>query len=184
MKKWKFEKEIANATEIITNAYKSLSHSKTITVIFTLDNDVYYHDLTDSEINEIARLNGKEKLSTQTATKKRINNYINNSVKFATTNDIENLKKDFPKYNNGYISEFLYRIKITNETVNEIKHTNNSKGFDIASDTKDNKQIKNIDNGATFTTLEYLLKAAKRKNLESLESLEKAIEILNTIYSE
>ena len=184
MKKWKYEKEIAIATEILLNAYKTLSHSKTITVIFTVNNDIYYHDLSDNELTEIARLNSNIKLSTQTATKKRINKYLENAVKFATIADLQEIKNSFPKYNNGYLSEFLYRIKVTNETIENIKHSNNSKSFDNASDTNDNKQLKNIDNGATFTTLEYLLKAAKQKALDNITEIENAIEMLNKIYSE
>lgn len=182
MKKWKYENEIKNATTTLLNAYKALSHSKTITVIFTVGESLFYHDLTDEELSEITRLNGKDKLSTQTATKKRTLEYLANSVKFADVNYLNELKTYFPQYNNGYISEFAYRIKVTHETIDNIKNSDNSKPFDKASDTKDGKQIKNIDNGATFTKIEYLLKVAKEKNLETLSEIENAVETLNKIY--
>ena len=112
MKKWKYENEIKNATATLLKAYLDTMHSKTITVVFTNENDVYYYDLTENDLHDLARVNS-EKLMTQTLTKKRLAKYLENAVKFATINDIDEIKRNFPKYesNNGYIAEFVYRYK-------------------------------------------------------------------------
>lgn len=184
MNKWKYEKEIASATKALLAAYLATMHSKTITVIFSVENDVYYCDLNESEIAELTRVNGYQ-LMTQKISKKRIAAYMPKAVKFATKFDVELTKSYFPEYaeNNGYIAEFLYRLKVTNETVSDIKSSNNSKGYDVASDTIDNKQIKNLDKGATFTKFEYLVKACEKANYSEITKVKKAIEFLQTIYA-
>lgn len=181
MKKWKYDKELTNCKAVLLSAYLATMHSKTITVIFTNDNKLYYHDCTIAEITELARLTDRA-LSMQAISKKRLASYINNSIAFAELAELTELAKDFEKVNNGWLAEYLYRIKVNNESVNDIKKANNSKGYDIASDTKDGKQIKNIDKGATFTKYEYLLKACERANYKELENVKQAIATLNTIY--
>lgn len=183
-KKWKFEKELNSATKALLTAYLAASYSKTFAVVYTVDNDVFYCDLNTDEIAELARVNG-EQLMTQKISKQRVKAYAEKAIKFATVADIELTKQYFPKYrkNEGYIAEFLYRMKVTNESVEEIKRSNNSKGFDKADDTKDGKQIKNINAGATFTSFEYLLTACKEINYEKTSEVEKAIEILKEIYA-
>lgn len=184
MKSWKFATEINASVKTLINAYLATMHSTTITIVFENDNKVYYHDLTIDEILEIVRTNGK-KLMTQKLTKARLEKYLENAVEFATTADIENIKNLFPNYadNNGYISEFVYRIKVTNENVTEITKSNKSTAYDKASDTKDDKQIKDITNGATFTSLEYLLKVCTKRKVNNLNEIENAIATLNRIYN-
>lgn len=185
MKKWKYENEIKNATATLLKAYLDTMHSKTITIVFTNGNDVYYYDLTANDLNDLARVNN-EKLMTQTLTKKRLAKYLENAVKFATINDIDEIKRNFPRYasNNGYIAEFVYRYKKTNETIDEIKKSNKSIAYDLESDTKDEKQIKEITNGATFTTFAYILKVVKEKKIDYISEVENAINTLTKIYSE
>ena len=185
MKKWKYENEIKNATATLLKAYLDTMHSKTITVVFTNENDVYYYDLTENDLNDLTRVNN-EKLMTQSLTKKRLAKYLENAVKFATINDIDEIKKNFPKYasNNGYIAEFVYRYKKTNETIDEIKKSNKSIAYDLESDTRDNKQIKEITNGATFTTFAYILKVAREKKIDYINEIENAVNTLTKIYSE
>ena len=185
MKKWKYENEIKNATAILLKAYLETMHSDKITVVFTNENDVYYYDLTANDLTDLARVNNN-KLMTQSLTKKRLAKYIENAVKFATITDIDEIKKEFPRYasNNGYIAEFVYRYKKTNETIDEIKKSNKSIAYDLESDTRDNKQIKEITNGATFTTFAYLLKVVKEKKIDYINEVENAINILTKIYSE
>lgn len=185
MKKWKYENEIKNATAILLKAYLDTMHSKTITVVFTNENDVYYYDLTKNDLTDLARVNN-EKLMTQSLTKKRLAKYLENAVKFATIGDINEMRKNFPKYakNNGYIAEFVYRYKKTNETIEEIKKSNKSIAYDLESDTKDGKQIKEITNGATFTTFAYILKVAREKKIDYINEIENAVDTLTKIYSE
>lgn len=183
MKKWLFEKELNEIKEILIKAYLLTSHSKTITIIYTDNEKVYYYDLTKSDIYEMTTLKN-DALSIKQIGKKTIEKIKSKSIEFANANDIENTKNLFPNYskNFGYIAEFTYRMKVTNETEKEIKSTNNSKSYDIASDTKDNKQLKAIDNGATFTKVDYILKVAKQKNLDNINEIEKAINKLKEIY--
>lgn len=185
MKKWKYENEIKNATATLLKAYLDTMHSKTITIVFTNENDVYYYDLTENDITDLARVNN-EKLMTQSLTKKRLAKYLENAVKFATINDIDEIKRNFPKYakNNGYIAEFVYRYKKTNETIDEIKKSNKSIAYDLESDTRDNKQIKEITNGATFSTFAYILKVAREKKIDYINEIENAVNTLTKIYSE
>lgn len=185
MKKWKYENEIKNATATLLKAYLETMHSKTITIVFTNENDVYYYDLTENDITDLARVNN-EKLMTQSLTKKRLAKYLENAVKFATVSDIDEIKKNFPKYanNNGYIAEFVYRYKKTNETIDEIKKSNKSIAYDLESDTRDNKQIKEITNGATFSTFAYILKVAREKKIDYINEIENAVNTLTKIYSE
>jgi hypothetical protein len=185
MKKWKYENEIKNATTTLLNAYLATMHSETITIVFTYNDDVYAYDLTTNDLNDLARVNNN-KLMTQSLTKKRLEKYLATAEKFATINDINEIKNAFPKYakNNGYIAEFVYRYKKTNETIEQIKKSNKSIAYDKASDTTNNKQIKEISNGATFTTFEYLLKVAENKNLNNINEIKNAIETLTRIYSE
>lgn len=184
MKSWKFATEINASVKTLILAYLATMHSTTITIVFENNNKVYYHDLTTDEILEIVRTNGK-KLMTQKLTKSRLEKFLENSVEFATTADIENTKNLFPNYatNNGYISEFVYRMIVTNENANEITKSNKSIAYDKASDTKDNKQIKDITNGATFTSFEYLLKVCEKKKVNNLNEIKNAIETLNRIYN-
>ena len=185
MKKWKYENEIKTATATLLKAYLDTMHSKTITVVFTNENDVYYYDLTENDLTDLARVNN-EKLMTQSLTKKRLAKYLENAVKFATINDIDEIKRNFPRYanNNGYIAEFVYRYKKTNETIDEIKKSNKSIAYDLESDTRDNKQIKEITSGATFTTFAYILKAAREKKIDYINEIENAVNTLTKIYSE
>ena len=185
MMKWKFEKELAEITTILLNTYLTLSHSTVITVMFTDNNNIYAHDLTTEELNDLIRLDGKEKLALNNIGKARVKKYITNSTIIATTNDMEEMKNTFPKYarNNGYIAEFVYRNKINGETIEEIRKSNKSKPFDKASDTKDNRQLKMIDKGASMTDITYLLETAKAKRLDNITEIEKAIETLNKIYA-
>ena len=184
-KKWKYENEIKTATATLLKAYLDTMHSKTITVVFTNENDVYYYDLTENDLTDLARVNN-EKLMTQSLTKKRLAKYLENAVKFATINDIDEIKRNFPRYanNNGYIAEFVYRYKKTNETIDEIKKSNKSIAYDLESDTRDNKQIKEITNGATFTTFAYILKVAREKKIDYINEIENAVNTLTKIYSE
>lgn len=181
MKKWKFEKEITESTKTLLTAYLATMHSVAITAIYTYNNDVYAYDLTESDTNELATVTA-EKIQINSLGKKRIEKILNKSEKFATVEQLEKIREYFPKYNNGYISEFAYRIIKNGESIEEIKHSNNSKGFDIASDTKDNKQIKNLDSKATFTTYEYLIKACNRKGYKDIEKVINAIATLKEIY--
>ena len=181
MKKWKFDKELTNCKEILLTAYLATMHSDTITVIYTNENKLYYHDCTRAEIAELARLTDRA-LAMQAISKKRLASYKENSIAFAELAELTELTKDFKNVNNGWLAEYLYRIKVNGENINDIKKANNSKGYDIASDTKDNKQIKNIDKGATFTKYDYLLKACKKANYEKLADVENAIATLNVIY--
>ena len=185
IKKWKYENEIKTATATLLKAYLDTMHSKTITVVFTNENDVYYYDLTENDLTDLARVNN-EKLMTQSLTKKRLAKYLENAVKFATINDIDEIKRNFPRYanNNGYIAEFVYRYKKTNETIDEIKKSNKSIAYDLESDTRDNKQIKEITNGATFTTFAYILKVAREKKIDYINEIENAVNTLTKIYSE
>lgn len=184
MKKWTYEKEIKESTKILLTAYLTLMHSKTITATFTYNEKMYAYDLTENDINELVTAT-KDKLQINGLGKKRIEKIINNSIEIATTNEINEIKKLFPNYskNNGYIAEFVYRMKVNGETENEIKSTNNSKPFDKASDTKDNKQIKNLDGKATFTSYEYLLTVCKRNGYNNIKDVENAIATLNRIYN-
>ena len=183
-KKWLYEKELNQATQALLTAYLAASYSKTLAVIFTMEDGIYYCDLNNDEIAELARVNG-EQLMTQKFCKKRAAYFLPKAVKFATTSDMELVKSYFPKYrkNAGYIAEFLYRLKVTGETVEEIKSSNNSKPFDKGNDTKDGKQLKNIDNGATFTSFNYLLEVCEKNSYEKTDEVKKAIEFLTTIYS-
>jgi hypothetical protein len=157
-------------------------HSTTITVIYTVDKKLLSYDLNSTEIKELARLTDRA-LATQAISKKRIASYSTKAKIFADAAEIDNLKADFPNYNNGYLAEFLYRIKVNGETVEDIKKSDKSIAYDIASDTKDNKQIKFIDKGATFTQYDYLLKACNRKSF-NVKAVEEAINTVKSIYAE
>lgn len=184
MKKWTYENEINESTKTLLNAYLATMHSKTITATFTYNETVYAYDLTENDINELTTVT-VDKLQINSLGKKRIEKILNKATAIATTNDINEMKKAFPKYakNAGYIAEFVYRTKINGETIDEIKHNNNSKGYDKASDTKDNRQLKNLDTKATYTSFEYLLTVCKRTNYTKTNEVEKAIETLKTIYA-
>lgn len=184
MKKWKYEKEIAESTKTLLTAYLDTMHSAVITAIFFYDNDVYFYDLTASDINDLTTVTA-ESLQMNALGKKRIEKIIDKSVKFATVNDFEQLKEIYPSYrrNNGYLAEFLYRMKVNNESIEEIKHSNNSKGYDIASDTKDNRQIKNLNGKATYTDLSYILEVCEKVNYKDTEKVRNSIEILKKIYN-
>lgn len=184
MLKWKYEKELDEATRVLLTAYLATSHSDTITVIYTVEDKLYYHDLTENELIELTRVNG-EKLMTQAISKARAKSYSKNAVQFATIADVETTKSYFPEYakNAGYIAEFLYRIKVTNETVEDVKKSNKSISYAKGSDTTDGKQIKNIDKGATFTKFEHLLENCEKISYEKTEDVKKAIEFLTTIYN-
>lgn len=184
MKKWTYEKEINESTKILLTAYLNLMHSTTITATFTYNDTMYAYDLTENDINELTTTT-KDKLQINGLGKKRIEKIINKSREIATTNEINEIKNLFPNYskNNGYIAEFVYRIKVNGENENEIKKSNNSKAFDKASDTKDNKQLKNLDTKATFTTYEYLLKVCEKRNYNKINDVKNAIDTLNRIYN-
>lgn len=183
MKKWKFEKELNESTKILLTAYLATMHSKVITAVYTYDNNVYAYDLTESDLNDLTTVTA-EKLQINALGKKRIEKVLEKSKAIATTNDFEEIKNLFTNYkkNNGYIAEFLYRIKVNNESVEQIKKSNNSKGYDVASDTKDNRQIKNLNEKATYTSLEYLLTVCKKVNYKDTDKVENAIAILKKIY--
>lgn len=181
MKKWKFEKEITESTKTLLTAYLATMHSVVITAIFTYNDDIYTYDLTESDINELTTVTA-EKIQINSLGKKRIEKILDKSEKFTTVEQLEKIRENFPKYNNGYISEFAYRIIKNGESIEEIKHSNNSKGYDIASDTKDNKQIKNLDSKATFTSYDYLIKVCKRKGYKDIEKVINAINTLKEIY--
>ena len=183
MKKWKYENEIKNATAILLTAYLATMHSDVITAIYTYNNDVYAYDLTTTDLENLATAT-KDKLQINALGKKRIEKVLDNSEKFSTVEQMTELEKQFTKQNKGYLAEFLYRIVKNGETTEQIKKSNNSKGYDVASDTKDNKQLKNLDNKATFTTYEYLLKVCEKKNYKNIDNVRKAINDLAIIYSE
>ena len=182
--KWKFDKEITEATEILLTAYLATMHSAVITAIFFYNDDVYSYDLTESDINELTTVTA-ESLQINALGKKRIEKIVDKSTKFATVNDFEQLKEIFPSYrrNNGYLAEFLYRMKVNNESVEEIKHSNNSKGYDKASDTKDNRQIKNLNNKASYTDLSYILEVCEKVNYKDTEKVRNSIDTLKKIYN-
>lgn len=184
-----YKNEIAEAVAICVTFYLNAMHSDTIDVIYSYKSDVYnVHTLTTEEVFELARVSRNSKneliLATQALNTKRNNQYNKNSTEFATVTEINKFAENFPKYNNGYICEFLYRNR-NGESIEQIKHSNNSKNFAFASDTKNNKQIKVLTekNGATFTTLTNLLNCCKQKNLNT-ENLENAINFLNKMYNE
>ena len=181
MKKWKFEKEITESTKTLLTAYLATMHSTVITAVYTYNDIVYAYDLNENDLETLATLTA-EKMQINALGKKRIEKILEKSEKVTTTEKITEISKHFEKYNNGYITEFAYRIIKNNETISDIKHSNNSKGFDVASDTKDNRQIKNLDNKATFTTYDYLIKACKRKGYKDIDKVEKAIETIREIY--
>lgn len=184
MQKWTYEKELAECTETLLNAYLATMHSAVITAIFFYDNDVYFYDLTTNDINDLTTVTA-ESLQMNSLGKKRIEKIIDKSVKFATVNDFEEMKNIFPSYrrNNGYLAEFLFRIKVNNESVEEIKHSNNSKGYDKASDTKDNRQIKNLNGKASYTELKHLLKVCEKVNYKDTEKVRNSIDTLKKIYN-
>lgn len=182
MKKWTYEKELANCTKTLVNAYLATMHSDVITAIYTYNDDVYAYDLTINDIESLATVTA-EKLQINALGKKRIEKVLENSEKFSTVEQMTELEKEFTKQNKGYIAEFLYRIVKNNETIEQIKKSNNSKGYDVASDTKDNKQLKNLNNKATFTSYEYLLKVCEKKSYNDIENVKKAIEQLKEIYA-
>ena len=184
MKKWTYENEINESTKTLLNAYLATMHSKTITATFTYNEIVYAYDLTENDINELTTVT-VDKLQINSLGKKRIEKILNKSTAIATTDDINEMKKAFPKYakNSGYIAEFVYRTKVNGETIDDIKHSNNSKGYDKASDTKDNKQLKNLDTKATYTSFEYLLTVCKRTNYNNITAVENAIATLKKIYT-
>ena len=184
MQKWTYEKELAECTEILLNAYLNTMHSAVITAIFFYNDDVYSYDLTESDINELTTVTA-ESLQMNALGKKRIEKIVNKSTKFATVNDFEQLKEIFPSYrrNNGYIAEFLFRIKVNNESVEEIKHSNNSKSYAKASDTKDNRQLKNLNGKASYTELKHLLEVCEKVNYKDTEKVRNSIEMLKKIYN-
>ena len=184
MKKWTYENEIKTSVKTLVTAYLATMHSTVITVTYTYNEKIYAYDLTENDINELSTAT-KTAIQINGLGKKRIEKIINKSTEIATTNDFEEMKILFPNYkkNAGYLAEFLYRIKVNGETVNEIKHSNNSKGYDKASDTKDNRQLKNLDGKATFTSFEYLLTVCKKVNYEKINDVENAIATLDRIYN-
>jgi hypothetical protein len=182
MKKWKYEAILNACLNTILDAYCATMHSTTVTVVYTVDNKLLACDLDNAEVKELARLTDRA-LATQAISKKRIASYSTKAKIFADATEIDNLKADFPNYNNGYLAEFLYRIKVNGEKAEDIKKSDKSLGYDIASDTKDGRQIKFIDKGATFTQYEYLLKACIRKNY-NVKAVEEAINTIKSIYAE
>ena len=182
MNKWTYENEMNACTKILLNAYLATMHSEVITAIYTYENDVYAYDMTENDLYDLATVT-RDKLQIKSLGKKRIEKILEKSEKFSTVEKMENLKNDFTKQNNGYIAEFLYRIEKNGETVENIKHSNNSKGYDLASDTRDNKQLKNLNDKATFTTYKYLIKASERKNYNDIENVKNAVKTLEMIFS-
>lgn len=183
MKKWKFEKEIAESTKILLNAYLATMHSTVITAIFFNDEKVYFYDLTTNDLNDLTTVTA-EKLQIKNLGKQRIEKILEKSTEFATVAEYEKLKEIFPNYkkNDGYLAEFLFRIKVNHESVEEIKKSDNSKSYDKASDTKDNRQIKNLNGKASYTTNEYILNVCRKVNYIDTEKVEKAVETLKEIY--
>ena len=181
MMKWKYEAILNTCKNILVEAYLNTMHSKNITVIYSVEDKLYYHVLTLAEIAEIARIKPNA-LGMQAISKKRVKTYAENAIEFASVNEMESLKAEFADFNKGWLAEFLYRIKINGESIEEIKTANNSKGFDIASDTKDGIQIKFIDNGATFTEFEYLEKVCERRNYNKLNEVKEAVKQITEIY--
>ena len=182
-KSWKFGNEINKSVETLVTAYLATTHSTTFTIVYTDNNKLYSADLSTDEIYKLARTNG-EKLMTHTATKQRIAEYSKKAIEFGTVEEINELAKAFPKANGGYLAEFLYRIKLTGETIETIKHSNNSKGYDVGSDTNDGRQIKCIDKGATFTSFKYLAEVCEKRNYNKLNEVKEAINTLYRIYKE
>ena len=184
MLKWKYAKELNEATRTLLMAYLATSHSNTITAIYTVEDKLYYHDLTIEELLELTRVNGC-KLMTQKISNARIKAYSKNAVQFATVTDVETVKAYFPEYakNSGYIAEFLYRIKVTNESIEEVKKANKSISYAEGSDTTDGKQLKSLDSGATFTKFTHLLENCEKISYKKIEDVKKAIDFLVSIYN-
>lgn len=183
-KSWRYEAILNACFNTLLDAYCATMHSDMITVIYTVDNKLMICDLSDEDVRELARLTDRA-LATQAICKKRIISYSKKAKIFADVTELEALKADFPSYsrNNGYLAEFLYRIKVNGEAVEDIKKSDKSVGYDIASDTKDGRQIKFIDKGATFTQYDHLLKACIRKNY-NVKAVEEAINTIKSIYAE
>ena len=181
MKKWKFEKELATAKSAFISAYLATTAAEKTAIVFDDGINYYYRDLTRAEEIAFCRMDTKSiKLNSLT---KKVRATLNiNAVKICTVEEAEDFFKNFENINHGYLCEFLYRFFVTRENLKEIKALRADIPYYLTPDTKDGKQIKNIDKGATYTDFKTIVKALKFKGMDST-GIEKQIEIINTIYS-
>jgi hypothetical protein len=182
MNKWKFDKEMTIAKNVLLNAYLETMHSDVITAIFTHNDNVYAYNLTTNDLFDLVTVTS-DKLQINALGKKRVEKIINKSEKFSTVEKMDNLAKEFDGKNKGYVAEFLYRIEKNGETIEEIKHSNNSKGYEVASDTKDNRQLKNLNGKATFTSYSHIYDVCVKQNYKDIENVKSAIDTLKEIFS-
>jgi hypothetical protein len=189
------QKAIDNSIKICLAYYLKSMHSTEIIALINFDSDEYVETtLTENDLLKLVRITressargGKLKIALNGFGKKSYNEISAKTKFFCKQAEIDNLKADF-KQNEGYLIEFLYRIK-QGEKIEDIKKANNSVSYSTGSDTKDGKQVKMFKTntaekkitGCSLVTLEYLLKSCKEQGIITEELIE-AVETLRTIY--
>lgn len=189
------QKAIDNSTKICLAYYLKSMHSTEIIALISFDSDDYVEaTLTEKELYKLVRITrestargGKLKIALNGFGKKSYNEISNRTKFFCKQSEIDDLRKEF-KQNDGYLTEFLYRIK-QGEKIEDIKKANNSISYSMGSDTKDGKQVKMFKTntaekkitGCSLVTLEYLLKTCEKQGIITEELIE-AVETLRTIY--
>lgn len=191
------QKAIDNSVKICLAYYlKSMHSTKVVALISYLSDDFVEAELTENDLFKLVRITressargGKLKIALNGIGKKSYEEISKRSKFFCKQTEIDDLKAEF-KGNDGYIAEFLYRIK-QGEKIEDIKKSNNSVSYDHGSDTLDGKQVKMFKTttnngkmnivGASLVTLEKLEKSCKEQGIITEELIE-AVETLRTIY--
>lgn len=191
------QKQIDDSIAICLDYYLKSTHSeKTIALISFLSDDFVEAELTKTDLFKLVRLTkeaskrgGKLKIALNGIGKKHYAEIAKRAKFFCKQSEIDDLKAEF-SHNEGYLAEFLYRIK-QGEKIENIKSSNNSVSYSKGSDTKDGKQIKMFKtfvkdgqmkiNGASLATLEKILESCKEQGIDTSELI-KAIETLEALY--